>query len=919
MFQGLKELDWKPFLCRWGYILLLGLLGAGVCLFLRSPLNSIAEAWSKFLAALPWYGQLLSLSLPTLGLLLLLRKGGAVRWQRRRLCTALRYPPTWFAAMLGGAIFIGLTWAEVSREGRLIDITGWELLSGSIVLTTFMAYLISHLGSSSAEKVTNPRTTQVSGEAKTSLNELLNDSVKRRQWLDEDQPISGPDEDLFGRQGIADQLARILREQKLQTIGLLGPYGSGKSSILKLVERNLKSGAKEHEARFGPDIVCDWFPPARIVTCTVCGWGLQAGSAAEHILEQVIEALSRRVDTLALTYLPNRYSAVLSNIPSQWGRLVLSLLWSWQTPESLLQRLDGVLAAAGLRLIVVLEDLDRNEREDKFWDEVGGLLDRLKDRKHISFIVACGLSEEKDSALNFRLFKHIEAIPPLPTEATRDLVRKVLEEDAAPISGKDIDPWEREERDKRLRLSHDLGIILEIDSRDRKNYAPSTAILRLLSCPRLLKLVLRHTLDTWKTLHGEIDREDIFLVTLLRLAAPEAYRFIWDHLRQLRGASQGAFPTIHEREPAVKVREAFDQAVPPAPPWDKTAAYSLLGVLFPGIKDWSSSSLVPPQGIALAYPIDYWDRLHAGRIPTGEVHDQTVLNAIETWRADAAAPVHEGQTLPAALLNVAGFAPILDHFGNRLTGAEVRRLASALLELIRLQLGQQGPDVKFNLLGSYPGYTVLWRLRHNKSVEGHWEWLLGELRKLLPLDLGLTNELLHDWQNDAEIAVTRQMQDSELLRQFVQAVREEYENRPDLLVCVLEKSSPGSVARLVNNKGRQSELTLDSYRDWQWLGQTLAEAVPRAPEIIVPQIAALLAKGDQLGNGTYRWQLLFDVAERFFPGGLPQATKLLTWEFDISGFDEQTQGMLTTVRQQPQEWLAANPPPVPPAAPAPSS
>jgi len=60
-----------------------------------------------------------------------------------------------------------------------------------------------------------------------------------------DEPLTNKEADRFGYSDIADKLINIIENVKPPfTIGLYGEWGSGKTSICKLVEKNLEKDKK---------------------------------------------------------------------------------------------------------------------------------------------------------------------------------------------------------------------------------------------------------------------------------------------------------------------------------------------------------------------------------------------------------------------------------------------------------------------------------------------------------------------------------------------------------------------------------------------------------------------------------------------------------------------------------------------------
>ncbi|MFI1253174.1 P-loop NTPase fold protein [Streptomyces netropsis] len=62
-----------------------------------------------------------------------------------------------------------------------------------------------------------------------------------RSWILEDSAIDSHDQDRFDHLSVARELSTILRgSQRSLAIGLLGPFGSGKSSVVRLLNAELK-------------------------------------------------------------------------------------------------------------------------------------------------------------------------------------------------------------------------------------------------------------------------------------------------------------------------------------------------------------------------------------------------------------------------------------------------------------------------------------------------------------------------------------------------------------------------------------------------------------------------------------------------------------------------------------------------------
>lgn len=64
-----------------------------------------------------------------------------------------------------------------------------------------------------------------------------------QHWVIEDVAIADSEDDLFDHRSVSKQLARIIRgSTKSLAIGLIGPFGSGKSSVVQMLRRELDKG-----------------------------------------------------------------------------------------------------------------------------------------------------------------------------------------------------------------------------------------------------------------------------------------------------------------------------------------------------------------------------------------------------------------------------------------------------------------------------------------------------------------------------------------------------------------------------------------------------------------------------------------------------------------------------------------------------
>jgi hypothetical protein len=128
----------------------------------------------------------------------------------------------------------------------------------------------------------------------------------------------------------------------------------------------------------------------------------------------------------------------------------------------------------------------------------------------------------------------------------------------------DIDPREEQSRARfAIELSEAFGM--------RSVYG---SIRSLVDNPRKFKHMLRHTLDTWQRLHGEVDLDDLTIVNVLRYCAPKALEFLLSHMDLLRG---GVDPLAmrRDRKDEETIRHMVQEAwagYTKGSPWDVESA-----------------------------------------------------------------------------------------------------------------------------------------------------------------------------------------------------------------------------------------------------------------------------------------------------------------------------------------------------------
>lgn len=816
---------------RWFEIVLLALIAAAVGFVLDGVLTDWMATVQRFFAGWP------ATSIPILLVVLLspiavivvhLRGlaighwGGWGTWLLR--CGGcpllLLYPPTCLAVPLAGIVIWLLShWAHPARPALGYPSEVWVWAACVLLAATLWALLGSALllRGERSEPRSSPSIIEslVPTTPDATLRAFRDNPETLIRWLAREEPIDRPDRDLFGARTRAVRLARRLFETPLQTFGIVGPRGAGKTSLCKLVEHELTStgSAMAQEERDGPHAPVG---PGRVWTCWVDAWGLNSGAgAAEYVLSQVVNELAEHVDCMAIAGLPAHYRAALAEGGSAWGKTFGALLGRSQSPLDLLRQLDPILAAVDRRLVIFIEDLERNPHDEGLFRQMEAMLDRLRQVERVTFVLAVSEAEtaEQRTLIDFtRLCDRTEVLPefdPWMTWQVLEAFRTHCLTCFAEGPNADIDPAPPTAREA-------LGPLDELRWTYGGGREPWTFVPRqlaaLIATPRMLKQTLRRTWQAWRALHGEVDFDDLLTCNILRFASEPTYSFLLSHIRQIRD-----LPVEDEggktAEDVERARQAL-MGMMLGRPRAGVSPETLVSFLFPAWSDRSVPRRLPvPQGVAVSEPTDYWARINAESVEA-EIRDQDVLRTMRDSRTDGP----ERVALIERLAQDEAFSLKFEQFASRnlspvvdLDGDGIRGLATDLFALV---LDRSGAAAAAQ---SVPGYFALWRSLHRKHGSGdHAAWLAEEARKALSRSLGFAVELVYYW-GEVKYGLLDAAGQAAVHRSLVEHGRELFAADPARLVSVLHPSDPASIIRLAvpPDVAPASDVSLP------WLGATL--------------------------------------------------------------------------------------------------
>jgi len=305
-----------------------------------------------------------------------------------RLKTIFLYPPFWISIMISILIisFVWLIEGQIPISLIVMNINPLLMCFFSICIGLLISFIFNELSASSTSSTDPVEENYLQIENK----DIFGKDDALLSWIKKETPIRYPSEDLFGHTIIANRITRNLLGANSSSIGVVGPYGCGKSSLLNIIERAILHRKD-------------------IIICRVDTWGRNTGSIAQKILTMAIDKVKEHTDCASIISLPENYRKAISGTESLGGSIFSAILQVSHDPLIQLSKLNDILLASRFRLVIFLEDIDRNTDDSVIRDEMPALLDRLREFKQISFVLTIGTTH-KYSDILIRICDHIEAL-----------------------------------------------------------------------------------------------------------------------------------------------------------------------------------------------------------------------------------------------------------------------------------------------------------------------------------------------------------------------------------------------------------------------------------------------------------------------------------------------------------------------------
>jgi hypothetical protein len=452
------------------------------------------------------------------------------------------------------------------------------------------------------------------------------------EWAKKEKSIDGRFHDYFNMAIVVTRIANIIKNDESNqndfiqncSIGLMGKFGSGKTSLINLVKEQLNESSSN-----------------RYIFCCVSCWGFSTSTVAlQFILDQIITAIANEgINTEPIRGLPTKYLRVITSDSSWWERLLKVFISELEnTPQKILDKLVKLLQKEKRHLILVIEDIDRNEPKHFSVEDIFAALQNFKNVESNLSLILAGLPYKEDLRIDFeKLCDHIETIADMDINTIKDLLRKIASHhnsqfpDDVKLDSKFFPSGYDYPHDHDIQRFLENNFLEDVDARSQGRLSHSNAFRLLMGgvTPRTLKHIIRHLDSAWQSLHGECDYVELLLLTILRYAANNLFGFIQHNIDDFRGAIS---------PPTFKINQALVSGINnPDFRLSPDIVVYWLNFLFPGLNlvldptVTGTNSIKNARGIVNLFPVDYFNRILSEIRPDEKISDQRALRAIQNW------------------------------------------------------------------------------------------------------------------------------------------------------------------------------------------------------------------------------------------------------------------------------------------------
>ena len=783
--------------------------------------------------------------------------------RHRQLLRWKSHPPSW-CGFLAGLFIVFLVDVNGGLGAKIYDptIAEWLGYAGGSALVALVIHWLNTPESDSIlpvrlmgwlnSEAQNPKVeTEASEEAEACLepgveseSELTIQNASSVQWELLEAWMANEslaEHDFYQHRTIANRLAGLLTD-RTRSIGLVGPFGSGKSTIVRWIKSNVQAYDKANDAKL-------------LFSEHSC-WGFKNSSGSIHaMLAGAVNKVQDHIDTLRIRSLPDSYRKTFS-AGGKWFDSLSNMMLGQADPNEQFERLSDLMKDIGARLVFVVDDLDRNNSSSFDIQEVLAFLHQLKQYDNISFILSAGRSDTLK--IDFaKLCDHVEYLPLVGVEQTAELILRV--------------------RNRCLDMEHfEHHVLTETHCHwDKISYLllndynkvwPPQAVAALLNTPRSMRHTLGRTYAAWKKLFGEVDWDHLLALNTLRYAAPEAFDFLFANWNRLRYSPHESNSFGKDQTDGIKKRlmDEWSLASENAE-WHTGAAQTLIEFLLPAAEAWygeRSTNDGPIQGLDKE---KYWLRATREYIDPACIHDQTVYCDIKDWFETQNA----ASNLVTGICGSEEYCALFEYFGHKYLGGRYAEILLLCEQVINQTLAERG-----NAAGGAFSIDSMRRFaeRFVSNDEANIEWIKRRIDEAIPRSLTLAVDYWHDWVDN--FPTITPFENKELIREYLVDELPKHYTDVQSLVMALNTSYPYILYQLIFDFSKNTTPIAEVTDNWKWLMEIVLEALREKDLTVAANVAVLMTERGS-GGRTEPWRVSNELLEGFFGSNAKEVIDVL--------------------------------------------
>jgi len=433
-----------------------------------------------------------------------------------------------------------------------------------------------------------------------------------------DQPINNAKQDLFSREDYAKKVTKILLSKSITesyAIGLYSPWGYGKTSVLRMIEKQI--GKKAIVVRFNPWAYTDQ-------TSMVRGLLIQLASEVSATLpEEDRQGATSTKDKL--NGLIDKYGALTGAINSnlEKGVSALSKLITQDSVDDIRKRVEEIIKSCKKRVIVIIDDVDRLDQEEIF--QLFKLIKIITNFDRVTYLIAFD-DIAVSKALKGRFSDGDDE------EAGRKYIEKIIQIPLhLPLIERGVlDKLVLEGIDKCL---NEFNIEINQDDVNRFRSVYDDHIAPHIDTPRMVNRYINSIMFTLPMVDSEVNMGDLLLIEFIRLIYPEIYSKLRSEKKLMTGTLYSVFLEKDEWKKDAKAK--IDKITS-----NNEDLIEVLKALFPSVQDvyekygGSNMSQGDLRRLKRVASVDYYNRYFTYGVGKNDIADSEIISILSLEEVD---------------------------------------------------------------------------------------------------------------------------------------------------------------------------------------------------------------------------------------------------------------------------------------------